>query len=174
MPPFDGPQDGSSDLDPGPFRAELRALYAELQADIERAGPVCALSGRCCRFKEYGHTLFLSAPEFALLQSDAPPRVRPVDDGARCPWQDDRGHCTAREARPLGCRVYYCDPSYEGRGEALSETYIARLKALADRRSLPWNYAPLHHHLRHAEAARQPQFAPSGPTSRDTDVDKDT
>ena len=39
--------------------------------------------------------------------------MRPLDQGATCPWQDSRGHCTAREARPLGCRVYYCDPAFE-------------------------------------------------------------
>jgi superfamily I DNA/RNA helicase len=34
------------------------AVYEERWADP--AGPVCVASGRCCRFKEYGHTLFLS------------------------------------------------------------------------------------------------------------------
>ena len=147
-------------LAPDRFRAELQRLYAELDAHVARIGPVCALSGRCCRFAEYGHTLFLSAPEAALLLADAPPPARPLDDGATCPWQDARGHCTAREARPLGCRVYYCDPSYQDDAQDLSELYISRLKRLAVTNGLPWDYAPLHRHLHRARAAGQ--FPPLG------------
>jgi hypothetical protein len=134
-------------IDPALVREPLRALYAELEAQVARLGPVCALSGRCCRFTEYGHALFLSAPEAALLAADAPAPARPLDDGATCPWQDDRGHCTARDARPLGCRVYYCDPAYQESGQDLSERFIQRLKRLADDLGLPWDYAPLHRHL---------------------------
>jgi Fe-S-cluster containining protein len=138
--------------DPGRYRTDLHAIYAEVDAEVARLGPVCQLSGRCCRFDEYGHTLFVSAPEAALLVAEAPPPVRPLDDGATCPWQDARGHCTARAARPLGCRVYYCDPTYEGQAEALSETFIGRLKRMADENRLPWDYAPLHRHLHQAVA----------------------
>lgn len=134
-------------------REALRGLYDALDAEVAQFGPICRLSGRCCRFEEYGHTLFVSAPEVALLLADAPPPVRPLDDGATCPWQDAHGHCTARDARPLGCRVYYCDPTFENRAAELSETFIARLKRLADAQNLPWNYAPLHRHLQQAEAA---------------------
>ena len=35
---------------------------------------------------------------------------------------------------------------------ALSEAFLGRLKRLVDDLELPWNYAPLHHHLRQAEA----------------------
>jgi Fe-S-cluster containining protein len=136
----------------GCFRDALRALYDDLDAEIARLGPSCALSGRCCRFEEYGHTLFLSAPEAALLLAEAPAPSRPLDDGASCPWQDPRGRCTAREARPLGCRVYFCDPAYQPDAPALSERFIARLKRLVEDFHLSWDYAPLHHHLRRAEA----------------------
>ncbi len=145
-------------LDVKAFRAELHALYGALGEDVARLGPVCALSGRCCRFEEYGHTLFLSAPEAALLIADAPSPVRPLDQGASCPWQDARGHCTARDARPLGCRVYYCDPNYQPHAQDLSETFIARLKQVANKHGVPWQYAPLHWHLRRfAEAGTFPR-----------------
>jgi hypothetical protein len=132
------------------FRAELAAVYDDLAHDVARAAPVCELSGRCCRFAEYGHTLFVSAAEFAFLLSGAPEPNRPVDDGATCPWQDDQGRCCARAARPLGCRVYYCDPAYQTLAQELSEKYIARLRELTDRHGLAWDYAPLHAHLGHA------------------------
>ncbi len=126
---------------------ELRALYDQLDAEVARLGPVCQLSGRCCRFREYGHTLFVSSIEIEFLLSGAPEAPRPLDRGETCPWQDSEGRCTAREARPLGCRVYYCDPSYQSAAPELSERFITRLKHLADRHGLPWNYAPLHRHL---------------------------
>lgn len=144
---------GCVPLDPDRFRSDLEAIYHDLDEAVAGQGPVCRLSGRCCRFAEYGHTLFLSAPEAALLISAAPPPSRALDDGQNCPWQNDRGHCTARGVRPLGCRVYYCDPTFDGRAEALSEQYLARLKRLAEDFELPWNYAPLHTHLRAAQAA---------------------
>jgi hypothetical protein len=137
------PDDPSSETG---LLAEVRGLYAELDAEVCRLGPTCQLSGRCCRFREYGHTLFVSTPELRFLLSAAPAPQRPLDQGETCPWQDALGRCTAREARPLGCRVYFCDPTYHAAAE-LSESYIARLKQLAREHALPWNYAPLHRHL---------------------------
>jgi hypothetical protein len=131
------------------FHDELRALYDQLDAEVAGLGPVCQLSGRCCRFRDYGHVLFVSAAEVELLLSEAPPPQRPLDHGETCPWQDRQGRCTARGARPLGCRVYYCDPAYQPAAPELSERYIARLKRLAQRYGLPWDYAPLHRHLHH-------------------------
>ena len=140
-------------IDPESFRSAVRDVYAAVDAEVARLQPVCQISGRCCRFVEYDHTLFMSAPEFAILLADAPFPVRPVDDGATCPWQDGRGRCTAREARPLGCRVYFCDPSYAPHGPDIAEAAIRRLKILVAERDLPWDYAPLHRHLRAAQAA---------------------
>jgi hypothetical protein len=132
----------------GPLAAaELRALYRALDAEVALLGPVCQLSGRCCRFKEYGHALFISTPEAQLLLESAPEPCRPLDGGDTCPWQNAHGHCTARDCRPMGCRVYYCDPSYERLAYDLSERYIGRLKVLTEKHGLPWNYAPLHRHL---------------------------
>lgn len=148
-----------------PFAGSLRALYADLDADVAALAPACGLSGRCCRFTEYDHTLFLSAPEAALLVAGAPATSRPLDDGATCPWQDRAGRCTAREARPLGCRVYFCDPAYQDHAPALSEKYIGRLKRLVDALGLPWDYAPLHRHLKRAEAEGRLAGPASGATA---------
>jgi hypothetical protein len=136
--------------DPASVRAAVHAIYGELDAEVARRAPVCVLSGRCCRFAEYDHTLFLSGPEADLLLAEAPPPVRPLDDGATCPWQDGEGRCTAREARPLGCRVFFCDPAYQPQAPELTETFLARLRQLAATQDLSWDYAPLHQHLRRA------------------------
>jgi Fe-S-cluster containining protein len=138
--------------DPPAFYADLRDLYSQLDAAVARLAPVCLVSGRCCRFREYGHTLFLSAPELEYLLSEAPEPARPLDQGESCPWQDAQGRCTAREARPLGCRVYFCDLAYQEAAPDLSEHFIGRLKRLAEHHRMTWSYAPLHQHL-HERAA---------------------
>jgi Fe-S-cluster containining protein len=126
---------------------DLRSLYEQIDREVALIGPVCELSGRCCRFLEYGHTLFVSMAEVEYLLELAPPPVRPLDEGASCPWQDSRGHCTARDARPLGCRIYHCDPTFQEEAHRLSEQFIRRMKKLSSNYAISWNYAPLHRHL---------------------------
>ena len=130
------------------LREQVLAIYAEADAAVAAAGPRCDASGRCCRFKEYGHTLFVSNLEAEVLLESAPPFSQPVS-GDFCPFQVDN-LCTAREPRPLGCRVYFCDPTYQITGNAISETYLRRLKALAQEFDINWRYAPLHHYLNEA------------------------
>src|SRR4051794_16198322 len=133
------------------LRRKVLELYAEVDREVAAAGPVCVASGRCCRFKEYGHTLFLSNLEAEVLLRAAPPYERPVTPDF-CPFQ--RGNlCTAREPRPLGCRVYSCDPNYQETGNRISEVYLRRLKDLAEAEGIAWNYAPLHQFLNHPDGA---------------------
>jgi hypothetical protein len=131
------------------IREEVFRIYAEAERDIAAAGPVCVASGRCCRFKEYGHTLFLSNLEADVLLSGAPPYEQPVSADF-CPFQKDK-LCTAREHRPLGCRVYYCDPNYQETGNRITEEYLRKLKDVAERHNVAWRYAPLHDFLNAAE-----------------------
>src|SRR5262245_11569089 len=120
------------------LRRQVLALYQEADADIQAAGPVCVASGRCCRFKEYGHVLFLSNLEADVLLNQAPPYQLPVT-GDFCPFQKEN-LCMAREPRPLGCRIYYCDPTYQQSMHALTEKYLRRMKDLADAHGVEWRY----------------------------------
>jgi Fe-S-cluster containining protein len=131
------------------LRRKVLELYREVDAAVAAAGPVCVASGRCCRFKEYGHVLYLSNLEADVLLAGAPPYETPVSE-AFCPFQKEN-LCTAREPRPLGCRVYYCDPTYQETGNQITETYLARLKNLARENGVEWRYAPLHEFLNAAE-----------------------
>src|SRR5689334_5951867 len=92
-------------------KRQVLEIYREVDAEVKAAGPVCIASGRCCRFKEYGHVLFLSNLEAEVLLDGAPPYSPPVSSDF-CPFQKEN-LCTAREPRPLGCRIYYCDPTYQ-------------------------------------------------------------
>src|SRR5262245_17058110 len=134
------------------LRRIVLEIYAEADREVAAAGPVCVASGRCCRFKEYGHVLFLSTLEADVLLAEAPPYERPVSDEF-CPFQ--KGNlCTARAPRPLGCRVYFCDPAYQERAHEITEKYLSRLKEACMRAGLEWRYAPLHHFLSEHEAHR--------------------
>lgn len=127
----------------------VREVYAFVDASVSAAAPRCDASGRCCRFAEYGHTLFLSHFEAEILLATAPPYTKPVGRES-CPFQV-KGLCTARSERPLGCRIYFCDPHYEGVGEAITEEALRRLKQIADEFQTGWRYAPLHQFLNDAE-----------------------
>src|SRR5262249_39589291 len=134
------------------LRRQVLQLYAEVDAEVAAAGPVCVASGRCCRFKEFGHVLFLSNLEADVLLSAAPPYDPAAVTPDFCPFQQGN-LCTARGPRPLGCRVYYCDPNYQETAHALTEKSLRTLKALAEEAGAGWRYAPLHHFLRRPEEA---------------------
>ena len=81
-----------SEINPGPALTtprdssepdtELRALYEQLDSEVARLGPICELSGRCCRFQEIGHTLFVSSLEVQFLLDHAPdPDARSIKGG---------------------------------------------------------------------------------------------
>ena len=131
--------------------ARVREIYASADREVAAFGPKCDASGRCCRFTEYGHTLFISQLEAGVLLAHAPAYSKPVTRDF-CPFQVGN-LCTAREPRPLGCRVYFCDPAYETTGQQISESHLAKLKQLADELGLPWRYAPLHQFLNEGEGA---------------------
>jgi len=123
----------------------LRMIYDEADSAVRAAGPVCRSSGRCCRFREWGHTLYLSRPEAEYLLSGAPTFSGPIDDSF-CPFQVEN-LCVAREHRPLGCRVYFCDPQYQDKMQDIMELGITRLKVLSNSNYDGWDYGPLHRFL---------------------------
>ncbi len=131
------------------LRTRVLEVYTAVDAAVAEAGPRCVASGRCCRFAEYGHTLFLSQLEADILLETAPAYAKPVGRDF-CPFQVE-GLCTARDSRPLGCRIYFCDPGYQETQNAITEEAVAKLKAIADEFDAGWNYAPLHVLLNAAE-----------------------
>jgi len=130
---------------PAELRRHVLELYQAVDREVAAAGPACIASGRCCRFKEYGHVLFISNLEADVLLASAPPFEQPVSADF-CPFQKEN-LCAAREPRPLGCRVYYCDPNYQETGNRITEKYLHRLKELAQENGVDWRYAPLHNFL---------------------------
>ena len=130
-------------------------ILAEVNDDIAARRPVCRASGKCCRFEEYGHRLYVTAaelihfdyaaaPETKNAQSENPgtvslPQFFASDKPLGCPYQID-GLCTAREARPLGCRIYFCDENAQSWQNDVYEKYHARLRDLHERFDVPYRY----------------------------------
>lgn len=105
----------------------LEALYAEMDAEVAALSPLCELSGRCCRFEEFGHELYATALEADYAASKEAPGA-PEKEG-RCPFHVE-GKCTNREGRALGCRSFYCDKRTTEALEELHERYLKRLRAI--------------------------------------------
>ncbi|GEM_PF-823943 len=127
--------------DDSAIRADLIALYEALDRELARIGPRCEISGRCCRFAQYGHMLFLSTVEAEYL-AEAPPPGDVARSSQQCPYQQGV-LCTARERRPLGCRVFFCDPAYAPFMQEIAERYTRALKAIVAKHGREWCYGPL-------------------------------
>jgi Fe-S-cluster containining protein len=123
-------------------REEVRQLYADLQIRIDQRRPLCVMSGRCCRFDEYGHRLYTTTMELAAFTAelaDLPaisPQAVPV---GLCAFQSGK-ICRVHPIRPLGCRVFFCDPSSTEWQERVYEEFHGRLKQLHEQMSIPYAY----------------------------------
>lgn len=94
------------------------------------------MSGRCCRFAEYGQQLWTTRLEFDYLVAHAGPP--PAGPPGVCPYLRG-GLCGVRDHRMLGCRVYFCDATYEP--GPVYEKYHARIRELHARHGIPYEYA---------------------------------
>jgi len=118
--------------------AAMERFYAQAADRIATHAPVCCNKGECCRFGRYGHRLFVTALEAAYYLASGEPAA-PVTVDA-CPHAFG-GRCHARARRPLGCRVYYCDPRAQHWQGPLTEELLARLRALHEELRVPYFYA---------------------------------
>jgi Fe-S-cluster containining protein len=118
-------------------RAAVQNIYLALQDAIDLRKPLCATSGRCCRFDEYGHRLFVTTMEMAAFIADL--GTPPIDNPGGCPFQMN-GLCGVRDIRPFGCRVFFCDQTSTGWQEEQFARFHAELKRLHNRFIVPYFY----------------------------------
>jgi uncharacterized protein len=92
---------------------ELRVLYAEIDAALEGFG--CEGTTDCCRFGVTGREPYPTAVELSFLEKAVRargglPKRRslPVAGERRCDLLGDDGKCLVYDARPFGCRTFYC------------------------------------------------------------------
>jgi Fe-S-cluster containining protein len=135
--------------------SELSALYDDVDALYQ--GASCDRSTECCRFGITGREPQVTSIELALVrralrerggQPGKKRRALPLtkvssrgptsSDAAReraCPLLLSAGRCSVYEARPLGCRTFFCERAQLAQPvdrRALRET-VRRLQELAVR-----------------------------------------
>ena len=132
----------AKDLIEGSRRPEvvdaMREFYARIDRQIAEKPATCWNHGDCCRFAQFGHRLYVTALEvcYYLATGDAPPPVT----GDTCPHAYE-GKCHARERRPLGCRIFFCDPLAQAWQGPFTEEHLAVLRELHDELGVRYFYA---------------------------------
>lgn len=126
-------------------REAVEAIYANLKREIDLRKPVCKTSGRCCRFEEFGHRLFVTTIELAAfvyqleMQDLAESREATLWDGTGCPFQS-KGLCSVHSIRPFGCRIFFCDASSTKWQHEQYEHFHVQLKQLHESLGVPYRY----------------------------------
>ncbi|MEM9419999.1 MAG: hypothetical protein AAGA25_13245 [Planctomycetota bacterium] len=132
----------------------LRELYAELDATIAAKGPTCWSSGKCCKFIEFEHRLYVTGLEIAwflgqVAGPEADAEQQESIGGIRlpqfaehpgaCPYQID-GLCSTHAIRPLGCHIFFCQQGTEAWQQDVYEDFLNRLQAMHKANRIEYRY----------------------------------
>ncbi len=118
----------------------LRSFYQRVDEAIAVYEPRCTNRGQCCNFARAGHRLFVTPIELAAFRRAYSDRWQPAEPASgRCPWQIE-GVCTTREFRPLGCRVYFCDPQAQAWQNEFYEARLRELKQFMAEQGIQYRY----------------------------------
>jgi uncharacterized protein len=136
-------------------------VYRDVDAQL--SNDTCPASTECCRFGITGREPYVTSIEVALveravarrggaralgrapapLESPAPAdrkdkrRLAMVDEEP-CPLLDVKGRCSVYDARPFGCRTYFCERATRssGLGQRDINEFVRRIKDIAARHKL--------------------------------------
>jgi Fe-S-cluster containining protein len=129
-------------------RDAVEQVYRDLADEVAKRRPVCVVSGRCCRFEEFGHRLFVTTAELATFvhgferqggRTHAIDSAMNIWDGTGCPFQVAK-LCGVHALRPFGCRIFFCDATATQWQNDTYEAFHARLKRLHEDLGLPYFY----------------------------------
>ncbi len=141
--------------------ARLAVLYDSVDSAIAGYGPVCRNRGLCCRFADFGHRLYVSTVELTYF-------VRHARDSWRLPGEDDAcpyhhaGRCEARTFRPLGCRIFFCEPEAREWQGPEYESRLIELRRVGSRFGVAYRYVEWLSVLRDLSAAIRAGWTKSG------------
>lgn len=124
------------------WHRRVRELYRAVDAVIDPHQDLCRLRGVCCDFRVSEHRLYATEVEVRFLIESRRARgesLPPSPDGVLCPFWVG-GRCHARDERPLGCRTYFCDPSWKERGEEIHRTFHRGLESIHEEEDIPYRY----------------------------------
>ncbi len=124
---------------------DLAEIFRQVAEAVAGLNIQCRKDGFCCRFDRSGLNLFATRLEsdYLRLVGGGP---RDSLDTAQCPCQTS-GLCTGRMGRPLGCRIYFCDPAYGDRQQVLYERFHQKIIDLHERHGVAYDYRDLLEHL---------------------------
>lgn len=102
--------------------------------------------------------MFVTTLEMACFLNEAESLLNPpqrsglviVEPGESCPFQVDR-LCGVHAHRPMGCRLFYCDPASSQWQHDAYERFHRELREIHDRSKIPYFYVEW---LRALEACR--------------------
>jgi Fe-S-cluster containining protein len=146
-------------------RRAVQQVYDDLQRAIDERRPICNASGRCCRFEEFDHRLYVTTLELAAFVYELELRGLPREkwDGTGCPFQIS-GLCSVHTIRPFGCRIFFCDATATHWQQDQYEQFHARLKQLHETLNVPYFY------VEWRSALRMLSLTPGTAGDRDTGV----
>lgn len=164
------PSSLSVDIDPTALReaakradvvAAMERFYERVEQRITALAPTCWNKGECCRFAQFGHRLYVTALEvvYYLAKGEA---AAGIPEGV-CPHAHD-GKCHARDRRPLGCRLFYCDPNAQQWQGPLSEFFLQELRNMHQELGVDYFYAEWLHVLRILQSPQE-AYASTSPHS---------
>ncbi len=120
----------------------MRKFYQALDRRVEQHQPTCWNRAQCCQFGSYGHRLYVTTLEVAYYLATGTttqPAIPPIVEDT-CPHAIE-GKCHARERRPMGCRIFYCDPNAQTWQGPLTEAQLKELRDLHETLNVPYVYA---------------------------------
>ena len=120
-------------------REAVEQVYRDLQQEIDTRKPVCKTSGRCCRFEEFGHRLYVTTMELVAFRDSLGRSGSGAWEGSGCPFQV-QGLCSVHPIRPFGCRIFFCDATATEWQNQQYERFHARLKRLHEELAVPYFY----------------------------------
>ena len=123
------------------FLRELAGILELAGHRMEDQGFRCMGGGGCCKFDLADFRLFLSTGELALLSAQPAPTPLNLRLG-RCPYQVGP-RCAAHGARPLGCRIHFCDSrASSSMSDGYEQSHLA-IRRLHGESRLPYRYGEL-------------------------------
>ena len=112
---------------------QLAALWQDLDRRLAEPQAACRACGRCCDFPRQSHILFATRLELEVCLSWARDHAVVAEPTARrrlaageCPFLE-AGRCAVRPARPVGCRIFFCQPPHP---DLLEETVLVAQQGL--------------------------------------------
>jgi Fe-S-cluster containining protein len=150
-------------------REAIARVYGELQSEIDLRRPRCEMSGRCCRFDEYGHRMYVTTMELAAFVHEyestreksnfqltiVNSQLSILPASGACRFQDD-GLCSVHTIRPFGCRIFFCDETATQWQQEQYERFHAQIKRLHEELNVPYLYIEWRTALRELDAIFMP------------------